>query len=151
MVSPSMAGAATARRHRRTGGQSFRFAWTDDLRADQPFTIDMSPARSTSARRAATRLWVSPHDETPVEAHDVAPEELDVAIAIDRLETMTGWRVRGRRAQMGGPSQLRAGPHARSTDSIRQIEDFFWCAGQGGTGHTDFARRRTNRLLPRSC
>jgi len=31
------------------------------------------------------RLWLSPHDETPVEPHDVAPEELDVAIAIDRF------------------------------------------------------------------
>ena len=42
---------------------------------------------------AGGRMWLSPHDETPVEPHDAAPEEIDVAIAIDRLEQVVDWRI----------------------------------------------------------
>lgn len=35
-------------------------------------------------------LLVSPADETPVEPHDVRPDELDVAIALERVEEVTG-------------------------------------------------------------
>ena len=41
----------------------------------------------------AGKLLVSPADETPVEPCDVQPEELDVAVAIDRYETVTGHRA----------------------------------------------------------
>jgi D-arginine dehydrogenase len=34
---------------------------------------------------ARTRLMISPADETPIHAHDVQPDELDVAIAVDRM------------------------------------------------------------------
>jgi glycine/D-amino acid oxidase-like deaminating enzyme len=42
---------------------------------------------------AGGRLWLSPHDETPCDPCDCAPEELDVAVAIDRLERTVDWRV----------------------------------------------------------
>ena len=32
------------------------------------------------------RLWLSPHDETPTDPCDCAAEEIDVALAIDRLQ-----------------------------------------------------------------
>src|SRR5947209_12671835 len=37
------------------------------------------------------RVWVSPHDETPNDPCDAAPEELDVATAIDRFESVVDW------------------------------------------------------------
>ena len=38
-------------------------------------------------------VWVSPLDETPVDPCDAAPEEIDVAIAIDRFEQAVDWPV----------------------------------------------------------
>ena len=42
---------------------------------------------------AVGRVWLSPHDEIPDEPRDVAPEELDVAIAIDRFEQAVDWPI----------------------------------------------------------
>lgn len=82
---------------------------------------------------AGGRLWLSPHDETAATAHDVAPEEWDQALAIDRFERVVDWRViRRERAWAGlrsfAPDRLPVygfDPHAPG---------FFWCAGQGGFG-----------------
>ena len=78
-------------------------------------------------------LWLSPHDETPCPPGDAAPEELDVAIAVDRFEQVVDWpveRVEHKwaglrsfapdRLPVYGPDQARSG--------------FFWFAGQGGFG-----------------
>lgn len=79
------------------------------------------------------RLWLSPHDETPVAACDVAPEEIDVAIAIDRLETVVDWRVMAVERKWAG---LRS--FARDRLPVYGFDarapGFFWCAGQGGFG-----------------
>ena len=79
------------------------------------------------------RLWLSPHDETPVEPHDAAPEELDVAIAIDRFEKVVDWRVAAVERKWAGlrsfaPDRLPVYGYASETPG------FFWCAGQGGFG-----------------
>jgi D-arginine dehydrogenase len=39
------------------------------------------------------RVWLSPHDETPTAPHDAAPEEIDVAVAIDRLQSVVDWPI----------------------------------------------------------
>lgn len=79
------------------------------------------------------RLWISPHDETPDTPHDVRPEEVDVAIAIDRFLTMCDWPVRRLTATWAGlrnfaPDRLPV-LGADPADAA-----FFWCAGQGGWG-----------------
>jgi len=82
---------------------------------------------------AGGRLWLSPHDETPVEPHDVAPEELDVAIAIDRFEHVVDWRViRRERAWAGLRSFAPDRLPVYGFDG--QAPGFFWFAGQGGFG-----------------
>ncbi|RZA05201.1 MAG: FAD-binding oxidoreductase, partial [Proteobacteria bacterium] len=79
------------------------------------------------------RLWVSPHDETPTAASDAAPDELDVAIAIDRLEHVVDWQVERVEHKWAGlrsfaPDRLPVyGPDPRNPS-------FFWFAGQGGYG-----------------
>lgn len=79
------------------------------------------------------RLWLSPHDETPSRPCDAAPEEIDVALAIDRLERVVDWRVAAVERRWAG---------LRSFASDRrpvygwdpEREGFFWFAGQGGFG-----------------
>ncbi|MGN7160726.1 NAD(P)/FAD-dependent oxidoreductase [Sphingomonas sp. SAFR-052] len=79
------------------------------------------------------RLWLSPHDETPDRAHDVAPEEIDVALAIDRFEAAVDWRV-------AAVERRWAGLRSFAPDRLpvygfdRHVPGFFWCAGQGGFG-----------------
>ena len=82
---------------------------------------------------AGGRIWLSPHDETPCDPCDCAPEELDVAVAIDRLEKVVDWKVlRVERAWAGlrsfAPDRLPVYGFDPSA------EGFFWCAGQGGFG-----------------
>ncbi len=81
----------------------------------------------------ADRLWLSPHDETPDIARDVAPEELDVALAIDRFEKVVDWKVSAIERKWAGlrsfaPDRL----PVYGFDS--KVAGFFWCAGQGGSG-----------------
>ena len=82
---------------------------------------------------AGGRLWLSPHDETPVEPGDVQPEELDVAIAIDRMEQAVDWRVLQVERKWAGlrsfaPDRLPVYGFAPDAPG------FFWFAGQGGFG-----------------
>jgi len=82
---------------------------------------------------AGGRLWLSPHDETPDVACDAAPDELDVALAIDRFEHCVDWRVTALEHKWAGlrtfaPDRLPV--YGFAPDS----PGFFWCAGQGGFG-----------------
>lgn len=78
-------------------------------------------------------LLVSPADETPVAPGDVQPEELDVAIALDRYQRLTGRSVRRVVRRWAG---LRT--FARDHDPVvgrdPEAPTFFWLAGQGGFG-----------------
>lgn len=99
---------------------------------DMPLVMD-ALGRFYFKPEAGGRLWLSPHDETPVEPHDVAPEELDVAIAIDRFEQAVDWRViRRERAWAGLRSFAPDRLPVYGFDG--QAPGFFWFAGQGGFG-----------------
>lgn len=78
-------------------------------------------------------LLISPADETPSPPCDAQPEELDVAIAVDRFETLTGQAVRRVRHRWAG---LRVFSPDRSpvVGFDPTAPGFFWCAGQGGYG-----------------
>lgn len=79
------------------------------------------------------RIWLTPHDETPSEPCDAAPDEIDVAIAIDRLQKVVDWPVAAVERKWAG---LRSFAPDRlpvfGTDPHQP--DFVWCAGQGGFG-----------------
>ena len=82
---------------------------------------------------ARTRLMISPADETPIHAHDVQPDELDVAIAVDRMQQMLDIEVkRVERAWAGLRTFTPDGSLAFGF--APGAEGFFWCAGQGGYG-----------------
>ena len=78
-------------------------------------------------------VWVCPLDETPVDPCDAAPEELDVAIAIDRFERAVDWpiaRVERRWAGLRSFAPDRLPVYGFDPSAT----GFFWCAGQGGFG-----------------
>jgi D-arginine dehydrogenase len=78
-------------------------------------------------------LLVSPANEDAVEPQDVQPEELDVAIAVDRMETATTLQIRQVRRKWAGLRSF----VADKTPVVGFAPDapgFFWLAGQGGYG-----------------
>ncbi|MDD2925177.1 FAD-binding oxidoreductase [Rhodoferax sp.] len=81
----------------------------------------------------AGMLLVSPANEDPVAPQDVQPEELDVAIAVDRIETATTLQIRQVRRKWAGLRSF----VVDKTPVVGFAPDapgFFWLAGQGGYG-----------------
>lgn len=108
------------------------------LRTDPPSSPTLPHVADISGHfyfkpESGGRLWLSPHDETPVDPCDAAPEDLDVAIAIDRFEQVVDWRVAAVERSWAGlrsfaPDRL----PVYGFDPV--VPGFFWCAGQGGFG-----------------
>jgi D-arginine dehydrogenase len=100
--------------------------------ADLPLIVD-AQGRYYFKPEAGGRLWLSPHDETACSPCDAAAEELDVAVAIDRLEQVVDWRIDAVEHKWAGlrsfaPDRLPVYGFGASGNG------FFWCAGQGGFG-----------------
>jgi len=99
--------------------------------ANLPLVLDL--AEQFYFKPESGRLWLSPHDETPSNPCDAAPEEFDVALAIDRFEKVVDWQVERVEHKW-------AGLRTFSPDRLPvygfdpQARDFFWFAGQGGFG-----------------
>lgn len=81
----------------------------------------------------AGTLLVSPADETPTEPCDAQPDEMDIAIAVERFEQATTLSVRRISHRWAG---LRSFVADRSPVAgyAPDAPGFFWVAGQGGYG-----------------
>jgi D-arginine dehydrogenase len=78
-------------------------------------------------------VWVCPLDETLVDPCDAAPEEIDVATAIDRFEKAVDWPVEAVERKWAGLRTF--APDRRMKFGFDpQVDGFFWCVGQGGMG-----------------
>ncbi len=77
-------------------------------------------------------LLGSPANEDATTPQDVQPEELDIALAIDRIESATTLAVQPLRRWAGLRSFVADGDLVGGFDAI--APGFFWCAGQGGYG-----------------
>jgi D-arginine dehydrogenase len=78
-------------------------------------------------------LLGSPANADPVPPHDVQPEELDIAIAIDRIQTHTTLQIRRPiRTWAGLRSFVADGDLVGGFDPA--VPGFFWVAAQGGYG-----------------
>ena len=84
-------------------------------------------------RPDAGRVMASPADETPMPPCDVQPEELDIAILIDRLERVADLPVRRIENRWAGLRTL-AKDKTPVVGYDPKLEGFFWLAGQGGYG-----------------
>jgi D-arginine dehydrogenase len=99
--------------------------------AGWPLTIDA--AETGYFKPEAGKLLVSPADETPVAPSDVQPEEIDIALALDRLTRRTTIAVTHVERKWAGLRSFVA-------DKIPVVgfdplaAGFFWLAGQGGYG-----------------
>lgn len=97
----------------------------------------------------AGMLLGSPANADPVEPQDVQPEEMDIALAIDRIETATSLRIRRpARTWAGLRSFVADGDLVGGFDDA--VSGFFWVAGQGGYGiQTSAAMGETCAALAR--
>ena len=78
-------------------------------------------------------LLMSPANEDEVPAQDVQPEELDVAIAVDRIETATTLQIRQVKRKWAGLRSFVA-DKSPVAGFAPDAPGFFWLAGQGGYG-----------------
>jgi len=98
-------------------------SWPNMIDADEDFYF----------KPEAGRILISPADETPSAPCDAQPDDLDVAVAVDRFERATGLDVRRVVTRWAGlrtfaPDRLFVAGFDPRTDG------FFWLAGQGGYG-----------------
>ena len=79
------------------------------------------------------QMLCSPADETPSEPCDARPDEIDVALAIDRINAATTLGIRSVSSEWAG---LRTFAPDRSMviGPDPETPAFIWCVGQGGTG-----------------
>ena len=96
-----------------------------------PLTI--SADESWYFRPEGGDLLISPADETPQAPADAQPDEMDIAVCIDRIQsktTMTVTRLVSKRAGLR-TFVFDKSPVAGFADDV---DGFFWLAGQGGYG-----------------
>jgi D-arginine dehydrogenase len=99
---------------------------------DLPFVTDLHESFYFKGE-GDNSVWVCPLDETPVDPCDVAPEEIDVAIAIDRFEKAVEWPIEAVERKWAGLRTF--APDGRMKFSFDPDHPrFFWCVGQGGMG-----------------
>jgi len=78
-------------------------------------------------------LMISPADETPSPPCDAQPDEMDIALCIERIEAATSLKI-------GRLISKRAGLRSFVADKsmvcgyANDVKGFFWLAGQGGYG-----------------
>jgi D-arginine dehydrogenase len=99
--------------------------------AGWPLVIDVG--ETVYFKPDAGRLLISPADETDTEPCDAQPDDLDVAIAADRIERMTTLSVR-RIAHRWAGLRTFAPDRTPVCGFDPRTEGFFWLAGQGGYG-----------------
>lgn len=108
------------------------FAPPEGVIADR-WPLFMDTSHSFYVKPDAGLLLGSPFNADPVEPHDVQPEELDIATAIDVIQTQTTMVVRRPKHTWAGLRSFVAdGELVGGYDP--DLPGFFWAAGQGGYG-----------------
>jgi D-arginine dehydrogenase len=104
-----------------------------------PFQVEHWPMVQSAGHdwyvrpEARSKLMVTPCDETPMHPHDVQPDELDVAIGIDRMQQALKIEVRRVEHSWAGLRTF-APDRTLAFGFDNAVEGFFWCVGQGGYG-----------------
>jgi len=101
------------------------------LGPDFPMTIDIE--EQFYIKPDAGRLLISPADETLSAPCDAQPEELDIAICVDRIEKAFDLSVRRIESKWAGLRSFVA-DGAPVTGFSQRVDGFYWLAGQGGYG-----------------
>ncbi len=99
--------------------------------ADWPNVLDVS--EQFYFKPQSGLILASPGDETPSPPLDAAPEELDIALCIDRIQAAAELPVRHVARAWAGLRTF-APDHRPVIGHDDRTEGFFWFAGQGGYG-----------------
>lgn len=102
-----------------------------DALSDAPFILDISG--QFYFKPESGRLLLSPADETPTEPGDVRPDDLDIAVAIERLQRVTTLTVRRVSNKWAGLRSFFP-DRAPVIGEDPRASNFFWVAGLGGYG-----------------
>jgi D-arginine dehydrogenase len=80
-----------------------------------------------------SKFLISPANEDPVQPSDVQPEEMDIAICVDRIQRAFDIEIRRIEHSWAG---LRSFVVDKSpvVGFSNHVDDFYWLAGQGGYG-----------------
>jgi D-arginine dehydrogenase len=79
------------------------------------------------------RILASPADETPSPPCDCQPEEIDVALAVERIATATTLKIARIHRSWAGLRSFLA-DKCLAIGPARDQAGFYWLAGQGGYG-----------------
>jgi D-arginine dehydrogenase len=79
------------------------------------------------------QFLASPADETPSPPCDAQPEEIDIAVAVERIETATTLEIRRIKNKWAGLRSFVADKNL-VVGYDPAVEGLFWLAGQGGYG-----------------
>jgi D-arginine dehydrogenase len=99
---------------------------------DLPFVTDLHQSFYFKGE-GDNSVWVCPLDETDVDPCDAAPEEIDVAVAIDRFEKAVDWPVEAVERKWAGLRTF-APDRGMKLGFDPEAPGLFWCVGQGGMG-----------------
>ena len=98
---------------------------------DWPVVVDIG--ETFYFKPEAGRILASPADEAPIPPCDVQPEEIDIAIAVERLQTATTFPISRITHKWAGLRSF--APDMTPVVGVdRDLDGFFWLAGQGGYG-----------------
>ncbi|MBA3038485.1 MAG: FAD-binding oxidoreductase [Alphaproteobacteria bacterium] len=110
------------------------------ITVDVPADYDLAPMPGVNEvdedfyfKPEAGKLMVSPADATPSDPCDAQPEDIDVAYAAHFLEQSTTLPVKTISHKWAGLRSFTA-DKLQVVGSDRNDPDFFWLAGQGGSG-----------------
>lgn len=104
-----------------------------------PYNVEHWPMMHSANRdwyartEARTKLMVTPCDQTPDVPHDVQPDELDVAIGIDRMQQALDIKVRRVEHSWAGLRTFTP-DKTLALGYDNAVSGFFWAVGQGGYG-----------------
>jgi D-arginine dehydrogenase len=96
-----------------------------------PMTIDFD--ESFYFKPEVGQFLASPADETASPPCDAQPEEMDIAIAVERIEAATTLRIRRIKNKWAGLRSFVADKNL-VIGFDPAVGGFFWLAGQGGYG-----------------
>jgi D-arginine dehydrogenase len=99
--------------------------------AQWPLTVDVD--EQLYFKPESGRLLGSPADETPSPPCDAQPEEIDVAIAVDRIERATTLDIRRIVSRWAGLRSF-APDKSLVVGADASLDGLYWAAGQGGYG-----------------
>jgi D-arginine dehydrogenase len=99
--------------------------------ASLPAVIDFD--ESWYIKPEVGQILGSPADETPSPPTDAQPEEMDIAIAVDRIQTSTTLQIHRIKNKWAGLRSFVADKNL-VVGYDGAVDGFFWLAGQGGYG-----------------